>query len=82
MFGRWEGERGRLPLGPAAFGFDEDLKFTGSGVYGNTQAKGQTYEVHKKTIPLRDKAYLLDMLREMKMKAEPCFPAIGFRHTV
>ena len=34
--GKW----GQLPLGPADFGFDDYLKFQGSGSYWNTQAIG------------------------------------------
>jgi hypothetical protein len=33
--GKW----GQLPLGPAEFGFDQYIKFPGSGVYWSTQGK-------------------------------------------
>ncbi|MEI8021928.1 MAG: sulfatase-like hydrolase/transferase, partial [Schlesneria sp.] len=33
--GKW----GQLPLGPSEFGFDDYLKFKGSGAYWNTQPK-------------------------------------------
>jgi arylsulfatase A len=56
--GKW----GQLPLGPADFGFDDYLKFQGSGVYWNTQAKGKAYELNGKTMPLRDKEYLPDVM--------------------
>jgi len=56
--GKW----GQLPLGPAEFGFDEYLKFKGSGVYWNTQDKGKDYELNGKTVPLRDKEYLPDVM--------------------
>ena len=59
--GKW----GQLPLGPAEFGFDEYLKFQGSGIYWNTQAKGKTYEVNGKTVPLRDKEYLPDVMQKL-----------------
>ena len=52
--GKW----GQLPLGPAEFGFDEYLKFQGSGIYWNTQDKGKTYLVNGKQTPLRDKEYV------------------------
>ena len=39
MIGKW----GQLPLGPAEFGFDDYLRFTGSGVYNNTADKKQKY---------------------------------------
>jgi arylsulfatase A len=56
--GKW----GQLPLGPADFGFDEYLKFSGSGIYWNTQDKGKTYEVNGKTVSLRDKEYMPDVM--------------------
>ena len=56
--GKW----GQLPLGPADFGFDDYLKFKGSGIYWNTQEKGKTYEVNGKTLPLRDKEYMPDVM--------------------
>jgi arylsulfatase A len=58
MIGKW----GQLPLGPADFGFDEHLKFQGSGTYWNTQEKGKTYLVNGKTVPLPDKVYLPDVM--------------------
>ncbi len=56
--GKW----GQLPLGPAEFGFDDYLKFKGSGTYWNTQERGKTYEVNGKTVPLPDKVYLPDLM--------------------
>ena len=56
--GKW----GQLPLGPAEFGFDEYLKFTGSGVYWNTQDKGKTYTVNGRVLSLRDREYLPDVM--------------------
>jgi len=53
MIGKW----GQLPLGPAEFGFDEHLKFQGSGIYWNSQAKGKNYLVNAQSVPLRDKEY-------------------------
>ena len=59
--GKW----GQLPLGPAEFGFDEYLKFQGSGIYWNTQEKGKTYELNGKTVPLRDKEYMPDVMHQL-----------------
>lgn len=59
--GKW----GQLPLGPAEFGFDEHLKFNGSGTYWNTQERGKTYLVNGKTVPLRDKEYLPDVMHRL-----------------
>ena len=56
--GKW----GQLPLGPAEFGFDDYLKFKGSGTYWNTQTKGRTYEVNGKTVKLNDNEYLPDVM--------------------
>lgn len=60
MVGKW----GQLPLGPAEFGFDDYLKFKGSGAYWNTQAKAKTYEVNGTTVPLRDREYLPDVMHQ------------------
>ena len=58
--GKW----GQLPLGPAEFGFDDYLRFTGSGVYWNTQAKGKTYVVNGEERALRDKEYMPDVMHQ------------------
>jgi arylsulfatase A len=59
--GKW----GQLPLGPAEFGFDDYLKFQGSGVYWNTQAKkGENYLLNGKQLPLRDKQYMPDVMHD------------------
>ncbi|MEY4824096.1 MAG: hypothetical protein RLZZ75_1009, partial [Bacteroidota bacterium] len=39
MVGKW----GQLPLGPAEFGFDDYLRFFGSGVYVSKEEKKQKY---------------------------------------
>lgn len=56
--GKW----GQLPLGPAEFGFDQHLKFQGSGAYWNTQDKARSYLVNGRSVPLRDKEYLPDVM--------------------
>ncbi|MFN0111313.1 MAG: sulfatase-like hydrolase/transferase [Blastocatellia bacterium] len=58
--GKW----GQLPLGPAEFGFDEYLKYKGSGTYWNTQDRGKNYLVNGKQIDLRDKEYLPDLMHK------------------
>jgi len=58
--GKW----GQLPLGPAEFGFDDYLKFQGSGAYWNTQDKAKNYEVNGKKVPLADKVYLPDLMHQ------------------
>jgi arylsulfatase A len=58
--GKW----GQLPLEPSDFGFDYYLKFTGSGIYWNTQAKGKTYLVNGEQRTLRDKEYMPDVMHQ------------------
>ncbi|MBL8175618.1 MAG: sulfatase-like hydrolase/transferase [Bryobacterales bacterium] len=58
MIGKW----GQLPLKPADFGFDESLLFRGSGVYWNTQEKGEVYWVNGEVRKLADKEYLPDVM--------------------
>ena len=56
--GKW----GQLPLGPKEWGFDDYLKFRGSGAYWNTQTRARDYEVNGRTVPLGDKEYLPDLM--------------------
>jgi len=58
VVGKW----GQLPLDPAAFGFDDYFKFSGSGMYWNTQERAKTYVVNGETKPLRDKEYIPDLM--------------------
>jgi arylsulfatase A len=60
MIGKW----GQLPSGPSEFGFDDYLKFKGSGTYWNTQDKGKNYELNGKTVELRGKEYLPDLMHQ------------------
>jgi arylsulfatase A len=60
MIGKW----GQLPLTAGEFGFDDYLQFKGSGIYWNTQAKGKEYLVNGKTVPLRDKEYMPDLMHK------------------
>ena len=60
MAGKW----GQLPLGPAEFGFDEHLKFTGSGTYWNTQDKGKSYLLNGAKKTLGDNIYLPDLMHD------------------
>ncbi len=56
--GKW----GQLPLGPTEFGFDDCLKFRGSGKYWNTQPGANNFEVNGKTVKLKDREYLPDLM--------------------
>ena len=58
--GKW----GQLPLGPADFGFEDYLRFKGSGVYWNTKTKAETYVVNGETKKLRDKEYMPDLMHQ------------------
>lgn len=56
--GKW----GQLPSGPSSFGFDDYWKFKGSGKYWNTQNGASNYEVNGKTVKLREKEYIPDLM--------------------
>jgi arylsulfatase A len=60
MIGKW----GQLPLNPSDFGFEDYLKFQGSGIYWNTQEKGKTYLVNGVETALKDKEYLPDLMHK------------------
>jgi arylsulfatase A len=60
MIGKW----GQLPLGPAEFGFDDYLRFTGSGVYNNTAEKKQKYVLNGKDLVLNDNEYMPDLMHD------------------
>jgi arylsulfatase A len=58
--GKW----GQLPLRPNDFGFDDYLRFNGSGAYWNTQDKARSYQINGKDTPLRDKEYMPDVMHK------------------
>jgi len=58
--GKWA----QLPLQPSDWGFDEYLRFTGSGKYWNTQPANKTYTVNGKVTPLLDGEYLPDKMHD------------------
>jgi arylsulfatase A len=58
--GKWA----QLPLEPADWGFDEYLRFQGSGKYWNTQPRNKTYTVNGKETPLLDGEYLPDKMND------------------
>lgn len=60
LVGKWS----QFSLTPTDFGFDDGLNFKASGVYWNTQKNGKDYVVNGKTIPLRDKEYLPDVMHD------------------
>jgi arylsulfatase A len=80
--GKW----GQLPLGPADFGFDDYLKFTGSGIYWNTQDKGKSYLLNGQQKPLRDQEYMPDVMHQhlvdflTRHKDEPFYVYYSMSH--
>lgn len=58
MIGKWS----QFSRQPSDFGFDDYLRYAGSGAYWNTQEKVRTYVVNGETRPLRDKEYLPDLM--------------------
>lgn len=70
MCGKWS----QLPLQPSDWGFDEYLRFNGSGKYWNTQKGARNYMLNGQRVPLRDGEYLPDRMQRF------VFDFIG-RHT-
>ena len=60
MCGKWS----QLPLQPASFGFDEYLRFNGSGKYWNTQTGNKSYTLNGKDVPLKSGEYLPDTMQK------------------
>jgi len=60
MCGKWS----QLQLQPSAFGFDEYLRFNGSGKYWNTQAGNKSYTRNGDEVPLKDGEYLPDTMQQ------------------
>jgi arylsulfatase A len=58
--GKW----GQLPLGPADFGFDDYLRFKGSGVYKNSSEKKYHYTVNGEDKILSDNDYMPDVMHD------------------
>jgi arylsulfatase A len=58
--GKWS----QLPLEPGDWGFEEYLRFQGSGKYWNTQKGAKTYTLNGKEVPLRDGEYLPDRMQQ------------------
>jgi len=82
MCGKWS----QLPLQPADWGFDEYLRFQGSGKYWNTQAGAKTYTRNGKQVPLRDGEYLPDRMHKFvisfinRHKDEPFYIHYAMSH--
>ena len=60
MIGKW----GQLPLDPGAFGFDDYLRFFGSGSFFNEAEKKDKYVVNGKEAVLKDGEYMPDLMHD------------------
>ena len=61
FIGKW----GQLPGNPDDAGFEDYLRFNGSGVYRNKKAdKSESYLVNSKELKLADKEYMPDVMHE------------------
>ncbi len=58
--GKWA----QLPLQPGDWGFDEYLRFEGSGKYWNTQKGARNYILNGQQMPLKDGEYLPDRMQK------------------
>ena len=82
MVGKWS----QLPLEPSHWGFDEYLRFQGSGKYWNTQDHNQAYTLNGKQVALKDKEYLPDTMHDFasefirRHKSEPFYLYYSMSH--
>ena len=82
MCGKWS----QLPLQPSDWGFDEYLRFQGSGKYWNTQAGAKTYTRNGNEVPLHDGEYLPDRMHKFvvafinRHKDEPFYIHYAMSH--
>jgi arylsulfatase A len=82
MCGKWS----QLPLQPRDWGFDEYLRFQGSGKYWNTQANNETYTVNGKQTPLPAGEYLPDTMQSFvvdfitRHKGQPIYVQYALSH--
>ncbi|HAP35627.1 MAG TPA: hypothetical protein DCQ28_06670 [Bacteroidetes bacterium] len=82
MAGKWS----QFPLEPSDWGFDEYLRFQGSGQYWNTQKKARTYTVNGANTPLLDGEYLPDKMHNFvvdfitRYKDDPFFVYYSLSH--
>jgi arylsulfatase A len=82
MIGKW----GQLPLDPGAFGFDDYLRFFGSGSYVNEAGKKDKYVVNGKEAVLKDGEYMPDLMHDhmvnflAKHKKDPFYLYYSLSH--
>ena len=82
MIGKW----GQLPDDPSDFGFDEYLRFFGSGVYWSEPGKKQNYRVNGTDMILKKNEYMPDLMHKkmveflIKNKNRPFFAYYSLSH--
>ncbi len=64
MIGKW----GQLPLGPAEFGFQDYLRFYGSGVYWSSPEKTQKYMLNGGDFVLKKDEYMPDLMHKQMVR--------------
>jgi arylsulfatase A len=80
------GKFGQMDFEPSDWGFDDYLRFQGSGIYWNTQAKGKTYIVNREQKILKDNEYMPDVMHNhlvdfmTKNKDNPFFAFYSLSH--
>ena len=80
--GKW----GQLPLDPSDFGFDEYLRFSGSGVYWSSPEKIQKYRLSGADLVLKNNEYMPDLMHKQlvdfmtKNKNKPFFAYYPLSH--
>jgi len=80
--GKW----GQLPLGPRDFGFDDEFRFRGSGVYWNTADKPEKYWVNGAEKKLREGEYMPELMHAhlvefiMRHRDEPFYVYYSMSH--
>ena len=83
MIGKWS----QFSQQPSDFGFDDYLRYAGSGAYWNTQEKVKTYVVNGETRPLRDREYMPDLMHRhlidfiTKHRDRPFYAHYSLSHT-
>jgi arylsulfatase A len=80
--GKW----GQLPLDPSDFGFDEYLRFTGSGIYWSKSEKSIKYKMNGTESTMKENEYMPDLMHNQlvsfmtKNKNKPFFAYYPLSH--
>jgi arylsulfatase A len=80
--GKW----GQLPLDPSNFGFEDYLRFYGSGVYWSSPEKKQKYKMNGADLELKEKEYMPDLMHKRMVefmtanKNKPFFAYYSLSH--